>query len=81
MLSGMKPPERRSKWDVGDELRGCNLQPGPDKFYLDGDDMHATTSQKYCRVSGVVIVSQGCSAVCCPLGFAMVMRLLVNGPW
>jgi hypothetical protein len=38
MLSG-NAAERRSRWDVGDDVRGCNLQPGPDSSYLDGAEM------------------------------------------
>lgn len=60
MLSGRrKPPERRSRWAVGDDVRGCNLQPGPDKFYLDGDDMQATRSDLCLWGSGVVILCKG----------------------
>ena len=43
MLSGLgKPPERKSRWDVGDDARGSNLDPGPASCYLNGDDMQAT---------------------------------------
>ena len=40
-------------------MKGCNLQPGPDKFYLDGEDMQATGNEMLGRVSGVVIVLRG----------------------
>ena len=60
MLSGMgNPPERRSKRDMGGEEGGCSLQPGPDKFYLDGEDMQ-TKGKGICgRASGVVSYTRG----------------------
>jgi hypothetical protein len=61
MLSGLgKPPERDSRWVVGDDARGSNLDPGPGSCYLNGVDMRAITGAMYLRsVGGVVIAYRG----------------------
>ena len=60
ILSGMgNPPERRSKKDIGGDERGCNLQPGPDKFYLDGGDMQANRRGVYGRLRGAASHTRG----------------------
>lgn len=54
-----KPPDRRSRWDVGVEVGGCNLQPGPGSCYLNGDDMQATARGLGATVESVVIGYKG----------------------
>jgi hypothetical protein len=38
MLSG-NAAERESGGEIGDNMRGCDLHPGPDRSYLDGANM------------------------------------------
>lgn len=49
--------ERRSRWDVGDEVRGCSLQPGPDSSYLDGAEMRGIW-RDYDWSNGIIWVSK-----------------------
>jgi hypothetical protein len=44
ILSG-NAAERRSKADVGDDVRGCGLIAGPDRSYLDGASMRFMGSE------------------------------------
>lgn len=53
MLSGLPGfPGRGSMWDSGDDVWGCNLGPGPRRFYLDGDDMQAGWNEVYPDTAG-----------------------------
>jgi hypothetical protein len=59
MLRGIGSfPLRRSGYDDGVGMRGCNLRPGPGSCYLDGDDMQATANE-LSSVVGLLIVYRG----------------------
>jgi hypothetical protein len=64
ILRGMGSfPLRRSGYDDGVGMKGCNLRPGPGSCYLDGDDMQAIAREISSVVSGLLIVYRGAMRV------------------
>jgi hypothetical protein len=66
MLSG-NGAERRSRGDVGDEdVKGCDLQPGPDRSYLAGAVMRCIDTKQCLRVKAEVrCTGPGAACLCC----------------
>jgi hypothetical protein len=66
-------------WDSGGVVRGCDLRPGPESCYLDGDNIQAAARGVGLEVVGRLWVYRGTVRLLLYVYFAMVMLLLVNG--
>jgi hypothetical protein len=59
MLSG-NAAERDSRGEIGGDVRGCDLHPGPDRSYLDGANIRVIGSE---RCIGTVVISNAKQSV------------------
>lgn len=66
-------------WDSGGAMRGCDLRPGPESCYLDGDNIQATAGEYVWRSLGGIGYTGGTVRLLLYVYFAVVMLLLVNG--
>jgi hypothetical protein len=72
MLSGLGSlPGRGSMCDSGGGMRGCDLRPGPESCYLDGDNIQATAGKYVLGSEGGYGYTGGNAVV--------VLRLLSHG--
>jgi hypothetical protein len=65
MLSGLGSfPGRGSMWDSGGAMRGCDLRPGPESCYLDGDNIQATAGEYVWKSLGGIGYTGGQCGCC-----------------